>query len=264
MKQFPLVESLYSSYISAFSPCSLPETAQTVRQSESCLNMDLIDALCYTCWIGNEEFDCCFENIRSLVVLDNQVIGQTFISSSFQLSSPTHKLFFGNWDFPLADGIHIMKVKSSKTYSYFYKSTQSSLQQVTVQHLIPYLESEVYHTTLPKLLVQSQLPGVRIVCGLSCQYCLAFWLATHAIPQDVCMTSIFGSSWMCEQCGREICLECYQSLTSEVCNSTVKYCVHNQEHSQATFLPISRFQKSKLLNALEDMKSITRPDDLLW
>ncbi len=108
------------------------------------------------------------------------------------------------------------------------------------------------------------LPGVRIVCGLSRQYCLAFWLATHAIPQDVCMTSIFGSSWMCEQCGREICLECYQSLTSEVRNSMVKYCVHNQEHSQATFLPISRFQKSELLNALEDMKSITRPDDLLW
>src|SRR5260370_40580932 len=108
---FHLSKVFYSFYLLAFSLCLLPETAQIVRQSGSCTSRELIDAPCYACYIGNKEFKCCFENIRSLVVLDNQVVGQMFVSSSFQLSSSTRELFFSSWDFLLANGIHIMKVK---------------------------------------------------------------------------------------------------------------------------------------------------------
>lgn len=91
------------------------------------------------------------------------------------------------------------------------------------------------------------------------------------------MTSLFSSSWMCRQCGREACAECYEiirELTSEYSpndrqekmarrerhahtNPFFLSCTKRTEHGVHSFNAVSRFIQSELDDAVRDMEKLT-------
>ena len=94
------------------------------------------------------------------------------------------------------------------------------------------------------------------------------------------MTSLFCNSWMCRQCGREACPDCYDivkkltkpfppDLTSEEratlqkarerhANSTPFFlsCTRRVEHSFEMFSPVSRFAGPELDEAVKEMSQL--------
>jgi lysine-specific demethylase 3 len=100
-----------------------------------------------------------------------------------------------------------------------------------------------------------------------------------ATLQDTCMTSLFSSSWMCRLCGRETCAECFDQVKdltvdrpgagpAEILalqarrekhahsNPFFLSCTRRNEHQAKDFSPLSRFCKSELEQAIEEMKRL--------
>lgn len=63
------------------------------------------------------------------------------------------------------------------------------IQKAVVPHLIPLIVRELRHILRPDALEKSLEGDTRALC-------------------DFCSTTIFGGSWVCKECGREICLDC--------------------------------------------------------
>lgn len=100
-------------------------------------------------------------------------------------------------------------------------------------------------------------------------------------PADTCMTSIFSSSWMCRLCGREACAECFEQVKelttdrvgapeAEIAalqarrekhahiNPFFLSCTRRNEHQAKDFSPMSRFCKTELAQALEEMEALLK------
>ena len=85
---------------------------------------------------------------------------------------------------------------------------------------------------------------------------------SHACITDVCQTSIFSGSWICRKCGKEVCSDCYATITTcryEDPNMFARgarrvdgiernrhYCTIRQAHFASDFLPVSRFDNIQL------------------
>ena len=61
--------------------------------------------------------------------------------------------------------------------------------------LLPILFKERVHTEHPNIIRRSRELSVRVTC-------------------DVCTTSLFAQSWLCPKCGRELCQDCVNGLTT--------------------------------------------------
>lgn len=91
---------------------------------------------------------------------------------------------------------------------------------------------------------------------------------------DTCMTSLFSGTWMCRQCGREACAECYatiQGLTGDARNRQTfgshrerfaqmnpffLSCTRRVEHGVMSFNPVSRFGPNELDAAVNNMEKL--------
>jgi len=93
------------------------------------------------------------------------------------------------------------------------------------------------------------------------------------------MTSLFSSSWMCRLCGREACAECFEQVKdltidrpgagqAEIAalqsrrekhahsNPFFLSCTRRNEHQAKDFSPMSRFCKTELSQAIEEMEKL--------
>ena len=95
------------------------------------------------------------------------------------------------------------------------------------------------------------------------------------------MTSIFSSSWMCRLCGREACAECFEQVRelttdrigapeAEIAalqarrekhahiNPFFLSCTRRNEHQAKDFSPMSRFCKTELQHAIDEMEGLVK------
>jgi lysine-specific demethylase 3 len=99
------------------------------------------------------------------------------------------------------------------------------------------------------------------------------------------MTSLFSSSWMCRLCGREACAECFEQVknltedrseTSDAekavrqlqrekhshSNPFFLSCTRRNEHHARDFSPMSRFCKTELADAINEMEALLNTPDI--
>ena len=103
---------------------------------------------------------------------------------------------------------------------------------------------------------------------------------------DTCMTSLFSTSFMCRYCGREVCNECFQTVTELTkpddpetspdeltsrrklrerhahSNPFFLSCLKRNEHSLVEFAPVTRFAQSELNRAIEEMETVLKTTEI--
>ncbi|OCB84601.1 Clavaminate synthase-like protein [Sanghuangporus baumii] len=208
---------------------------------------------CVSCtrrWAGDT---CRFQNIRILLRDSNKVLWAVgFQDLGAKVQGP-HMVYPDSWNVPL-EKRHIDRVMSTVAMS-----------------LVTHLRKEQAHQSLGSVVRRQRETDVRATC-------------------DTCMTSLFSSSWMCRQCGREACEECYETIRrltehsgapnsplegrskgpgSPTDQRTMKErhaqanpfflsCNRKAEHGVHTFVPVTRFSKPELDNAVAEMKVLVR------
>ncbi|KAL5508510.1 hypothetical protein ACEPAH_6129 [Sanghuangporus vaninii] len=208
---------------------------------------------CVSCtrrWAGDT---CRFQNIRILLRDSNKVLWAVgFQDLGAKVQGP-HMVYPDRWNVPL-EKRHIDRVMSTVAMS-----------------LNTHLRKEQAHQSLGSVVRRQRETDVRATC-------------------DTCMTSLFSSSWMCRQCGREACEECYETIRrltepsgapnsplegrskgpgSPTDQRTMKErhaqanpfflsCNRKAEHGVHTFVPVTRFSKPELDNAVAEMKVLVR------
>ncbi|KAI0069112.1 Clavaminate synthase-like protein [Artomyces pyxidatus] len=184
---------------------------------------------------------CRFQGIRFFLKDDKQnIVGVSFVENQKADAPSMH--FPTRWNRPL-DASHIREIKR------------------TVAHaLLPTLREELKHLNMPEIIRRPRESDVRATC-------------------DTCMTSIFSSSWMCRQCGREACAECFDKVreltqprvgasdaeiaalqakreTHAHSNPFFLSCTRRNEHQYQDFSPMSRFCKDELVEVIKEMESL--------
>ncbi|KAI0047285.1 Clavaminate synthase-like protein [Auriscalpium vulgare] len=184
---------------------------------------------------------CRFQGIRFFLKDEGQnIVGISFVEH--QKADAPSMNFPNRWNRSL-DRTHIHEIKR------------------TVAHaLLPTLQEELKHLNMPAIIRRPRESDVRATC-------------------DTCMTSIFSSSWMCRQCGREACAECFakvRELTQnrpgatdgEIAALQAKReshahtnpfflsCTRRNEHQYSEFSPMSRFCKDELVQVIHDMEEL--------
>lgn len=97
-------------------------------------------------------------------------------------------------------------------------------------------------------------------------------MLSHACFADVCQTSIFSGSWICQKCGKEVCSDCYATIAgrehedpnmfasgAQKVGSVVRnhhYCPIRQAHFAGNFSPVSRFDKTQIETETKAMETL--------
>lgn len=107
--------------------------------------------------------------------------------------------------------------------------------------LLPVLLKERVHAERPNIICCGRELSVRVTC-------------------DVCITSLFAQSWLCPNCGRELCQDYVDGLTTS--NSRAAQCSKQTRsaHFQTDLIPISRFQADELSQAIDEMQLLVDQD----
>ncbi|TBU31981.1 Clavaminate synthase-like protein [Dichomitus squalens] len=198
---------------------------------------------CVSCtrrWAGDT---CRFQGIRFFLKNQNRdIVGISFVESQ-KPDAPTMN-FPNKWNINL-EMDHIYRVKRTVAVA-----------------LLPILKQEMQHLSLPEIIRRPRESEVRATC-------------------DTCMTSIFSSSWMCRLCGREACAECFEQVKelttdrvgapeAEIAalqarrekhahvNPFFLSCTRRHEHQAKDFSPMSRFCKTELTQAIEEMEALAK------
>ncbi|KAI0824650.1 Clavaminate synthase-like protein [Trametes gibbosa] len=198
---------------------------------------------CVSCtrrWAGDT---CRFQGIRFFLKDDNRdIVGISFVESQ-KPDAPTMN-FPNKWNVNL-EMEHLRRVK-----------------RTVAEALLPILQQELSHLGLPEIIRRPRESEVRATC-------------------DTCMTSIFSSSWMCRLCGREACAECFEQVKelttdrigapeAEIAalqarrekhahiNPFFLSCTRRNEHQAKDFSPMSRFCKTELTQAIDDMAALLK------
>ncbi|CAL1701506.1 unnamed protein product [Somion occarium] len=194
---------------------------------------------------------CRFQGIRFFLKDENRnIVGISFVES--QKPDGPSMNFPLQWNVPLIQS-HIVRVK-----------------RTVAKALLPILRAEREHLNRPEVIRRPRESEVRATC-------------------DTCMTSIFSCSWMCRNCGREACAECFEQVSdltedraganeAEIAALQAKRekhahinpfflsCTRRSEHRARDFSPMSRFSKDELSQAISDMESLLAqpgPDDVV-
>ncbi|KAF7301249.1 Clavaminate synthase-like protein [Mycena indigotica] len=194
---------------------------------------------CISCtrrWAGDT---CRFQHVRSIFWDDHgRVQGFAFTE---QLSRKPAMVFPERWNKPL-EMSHLKEAKIT-----------------AAQGLLPTLREEMVHISHPGIIYRVRESEVRATC-------------------DTCLTSIFSGSWMCRSCGREACSDCFtqvKRLTSDQPHDKkeaddIDYlhqqkqhaspwflsCAAKSDHGARNFSPVTRFLKSELEEAIQQMEDI--------
>lgn len=184
---------------------------------------------------------CRFQGVRYFLKNEKGVVqGVSFIDNQ-KADGPSHN-FPTKWNVTI-QAYHIQRVKRS-----------------VAERLLPMLKEELQHVSTPPVIFRPRETDVRATC-------------------DVCMTSLFSSSWMCRSCGREACAECFsliRALTYLPPNSQphelaeqqtrreqhartsplTLACSRRIEHTTADFTPVSRFARAEIQEAISEMEKL--------
>ncbi|KAG8787258.1 hypothetical protein FRC12_015745 [Ceratobasidium sp. 428] len=106
------------------------------------------------------------------------------------------------------------------------------IQDVIARALYPVLEVELEHGSKEGAFWRPGNIKVRVTCGC----------------------------YMCTQCGRDVCSDCYEQISSSTCGGQQlprKYftCVPDVPHTSLNFRPVTQFTLQELEKTLKDMKS---------
>ncbi|KAJ6510281.1 Clavaminate synthase-like protein [Mycena vitilis] len=201
---------------------------------------------CVSCirrWAGDT---CRFQNIRSFFrETEGNVAGFGFRESQ-DGTGPTMQ-YPDAWNMPL-----------KKSYIRETKTTIAAA-------LLPTLRQELQHISQQMVVYRPRESEVRATC-------------------DTCLTSIFCCSWMCRTCGREACPDCFgvvknltiqpdasQSAIDELqkrkdkhmhASPSFLHCMKRGEHGAKDFSPMSRFSKSELTQAIQDMEQLLEDEGI--
>ncbi|OJT13379.1 Lysine-specific demethylase 3A [Trametes pubescens] len=220
---------------------------------------------CVSCtrrWAGDT---CRFQGIRFFLKNQNRdIVGISFVESQ-KPDAPTMN-FPNKWNIDLQME-HIRRVKVCDCVGYASLFLLTNLLQRTVaEALLPILKLEQSHLGLPEIIRRPRESEVRATC-------------------DTCMTSIFSSSWMCRLCGREACAECFEQVKelttdrigapeAEIAalqarrerhahiNPFFLSCTRRNEHQAKDFSPMSRFCKTELNEAIDQMEALLKSPNL--
>ncbi|KAG8905755.1 hypothetical protein FRB99_008328 [Tulasnella sp. 403] len=127
--------------------------------------------------------------------------------------------------------------------------------RVVAKALLPVLTEEIKHLSQAGLMNRNKELDCRITC-------------------DFCMTSVFTCGWLCKQCGREFCSDCYtrivhiskvptprtQSKHPDQSIQRLMCCYKKLEHNPPTFSPVSRFKLHTLQTAVHEMDAIVKQE----
>lgn len=161
--------------------------------------------------------------------------------------------------------------------------------QVVAKPLFTIFEDELAHASHPSLIIKNREIDCRSSCGECDPSDTASTTDLREHP-DYCMTSLFNSSWLCKDCGREYCGDCRRQIDELTRTSdeeaarlrlkarTVRdplkkdhrlmRCTQYEEHYSASFVPVSRFKKTELeelvqgMNAVLEKEPVAIPMDL--
>ncbi|KAJ7590734.1 Clavaminate synthase-like protein [Mycena floridula] len=180
---------------------------------------------------------CRFQGVRFFLKdEDRQIVGISFME--FQKDEPTLE-FPTKWNVKLTKD-HVLSTK-----------------RTAAKGLISILRKELQHIQSKQIIHRSRETEVRVTC-------------------DTCITSLFCGTWMCRQCGREACADCFeqiQQLTINDPNATPEEkaqlqdrrdrhahshpfflsCNKRTEHCAKDFSPVSRFCRAQLQDAVAKM-----------
>ncbi|KAI5122159.1 hypothetical protein M0805_007058 [Coniferiporia weirii] len=208
---------------------------------------------CVSCtrrWAGDT---CRFQNIRILLRDTNKNLIAVGFQSLLAKCEGTQLVYPEKWNVNLE------------------RSHVDRIMETVADALLPHLQKEQAHQKLGNVVKRQRETDVRATC-------------------DTCMTSLFSSSWMCRQCGREACEECYQTicrLTAEPSSTSVASgkergnavsgstqrsirerhaqtnpfflsCNRKAEHGVHTFNPVTRFVQSELDDAVKEMVRLVK------
>ncbi|KAJ7477207.1 hypothetical protein B0H11DRAFT_2030245 [Mycena galericulata] len=146
------------------------------------------------------------------------------------------------------------------------KSHIDETKKTIAAALLPTLREELEHVRLPAVICRPRECEVRATC-------------------DTCLTSIFSCSWMCRNCGREACADCFaqvkmltvdlddpsQNKIDDLRNRREKHnhaspsfltCMKRNEHGAKDFSPVTRFSKEELEDVIRDMEQLLRDESM--
>lgn len=120
------------------------------------------------------------------------------------------------------------------------------------------------HTKLVDCVVRRQPRNRRETCGQS-RCSIVLW-QTLILLVDVCMTSLFPSSWRTTCCGYERCRRCYETVPAERAGPISKTglsCNPDNEHIQDDFIPVTRLPTAEIVTMLEQISTTPAVPDPL-
>ncbi|KAK0485497.1 hypothetical protein EDD18DRAFT_1293050 [Armillaria luteobubalina] len=136
-------------------------------------------------------------------------------------------------------------------------------KRATARGLLPILKRESDHIKGKETVYRTRESEVRATC-------------------DTCMTSLFCNTWMCRSCGREACADCFaqiEKLTMNVpeviqaeivqqqqrrkqrSSKSILACKERHDHRANDFLPVTRFCKEELEQAIVAMELVIMEED---
>ena len=157
-------------------------------------------------------------------------------------------------------------------------SANCILQWTAADALLPVLKEELIHLSRDGVLVRTQEVSIRATCGACLQFCCTSLCTVSCLyVADVCQTSIFSGSWICRTCGKEVCSDCYATITAckledpdmfarPIVDSVQRnhhYCTMRQAHFASHFSPVSRFDKLQLESEAKAMDILLASSALL-
>ncbi|OBZ75086.1 hypothetical protein A0H81_05024 [Grifola frondosa] len=188
---------------------------------------------CVSCIRRKGNDSCRFKGIRFFLRdPDKVVVGTRFKEGQGADSTPME--FPKDWNVPLTMS-HVRETKVA-----------------VARALLPILKEDLQHLELNAIVHRPRETTVRATC-------------------DTCKTSIFSSTFMCRICGREACPDCFDQIkTLSVSLIETKLpswrpalhvhpfltCAKDAVHAAADFVPMSRFCKTELQNAITDMQDL--------
>ncbi|KAI5478095.1 jumonji domain containing protein [Pseudohyphozyma bogoriensis] len=134
----------------------------------------------------------------------------------------------------------------------FTKEHASKIRSSAAEHLVETMEKEEQHANREGCLrVKTEL-AVRASC-------------------DTCLTVVLSGAWLCRDCGRELCFECFERLQAvekgEVRREEqgehekrLKKCQKMKskavgiDHRTELFMPITRFRRSEVAELVQEMR----------
>jgi len=240
-----------------------------VIQERTCLKLKAKGASqCYFCVAHKTHDSCRFIGIRQLKFVRERVTEERLVSNRqhVQLQLPES----WNVESPSDEQIACIKVRLSITphrftfadhvrcrgplRSPYFLSSRRNLSTSNVQAYLCELRRSPY---------EQHVARIYVFTVFSC-------VLSHASVVDVCQTSIFSGSWICRKCGKEVCSDCYVTITAcrhedpnmfargvAKVDSVVRnhhYCTMRRAHFARDFSPLSRFDETQLEDEIRAME----------